>query len=376
MMEPMKPDAMIRQVEDLPHLTRAQVEPIDRAVRAMLATLPAASLQRVISAGNGDSYHAVRACELAFTSLGGLPHEPLSAQRFLDYGVDFLPESVRHSVLVAGVSASGGTTHVAQLLAAARTRGAHTVAITGTPGSPVARAARHTIPVTVPDFGRSPGIRTYQASVLGLFLLAIGLGELQRNISPGAADALRAEIAGLDATIAATLAACEERARTAAHALKDEPLLLFLGSGPSYGTALFAAAKVVEASGLFAAGQELEEWWHVERFAYPANMVTILIAPPGRSHERAVELAEGARSLGRRLVAVVREGDQAIARHAEFVFPVQGDVREAFSPLVYHLFASYLASFLAEALGRALFQGDNPVFQEAIEHYYAGRGSR
>lgn len=375
-MEPLNPEVMIRQVEDLPQLTRTQLEPIDRAARAVLAGLPVTSLQRIITAGNGDSYHAVCACELAFASIGGIANDPLSAQRFLDYGVDLLPPSAAVTTLVAGVSASGGTADVAQLLAAVRARGAPTLAITGAPGSRVTQAAQYTLPVTIPDFGRSPGVRTYHASLLGLLLLAINIGELRQHISAAEANALRNELGEMEAIMAATLDAARELAQAAAQLCREEPFLLFLGSGPSYGTALFAAAKVVEASAVFAAAQELEGWWHVERFAYPAGMVTFLIAPPGRTYQRAVELAKGARQLGRRVIAVVREGDQAIARHAELILPVAGDVREAFSPLVYHLIASLFASFLAQALGRALLQSDSPVFQAAIDNYYAGRGSR
>jgi glutamine---fructose-6-phosphate transaminase (isomerizing) len=375
-MEPMKPEVMIRQAKDLPHLTRAHVETFAAAVDQVLSALPVATLQRVITAGNGDSYHAARAGELAFTTIGGIANEPLSAQRFLDYGVDVMPLPAPEMTLVAGISASGGTAHVVQLLEKARARGANTLALTGAPGSAVTQAAAHTLAVPIPDFGRSPGIRTYHASLLGLLLLATDIGERQQRLDPDEASAQRHEIAGLGGALQATLDACTEPAKAAARAVKDEPALLFLGSGPSYGTALFAAAKVVEAAGVFAVGQELEEWWHVERFAYPAEMVTVLIAPPGRSHERAVELAAEARTLGRRLIAVVRAGDEAIARHAEFVFPVVGDVREAFSPLVYHLFAGLFAAQLATALGRAPFQSDRPVFQAAVDNYYAGRGSR
>ena len=63
----------------------------------------------------------------------------------------------------------------------------------------------------------------------------------------------------------------------------DSPVLVMTGSGPSYGTALFAAAKMTETAGVFAAGQDLEEWCHVERLAYPDAMPVFVIAPPGRS---------------------------------------------------------------------------------------------
>src|SRR5438094_6579557 len=95
----------------------------------------------------------------------------------------------------------------------------------------------------------------------------------------------------VDATTDAIKGRCDEVARRIA----DTATMVMVGSGPSYGTALFSAAKVIEAAGIFASGQDLEEWWHVERFAYPADMPVFVIAPPGRSHWRAGDLAATAR---------------------------------------------------------------------------------
>ena len=147
--------------------------------------------------------------------------------------------------------------------------------------------------------------------------------------------------------------------------------LVMVGSGPSYGTALFSAAKVVEAAGLLALGQDLEEWWHVERFAYPVAMPVFVIAPPGRSHWRAGDVAAIARGLGRRVIAVVHQDDTEVTRHAHIVLPVHGEVREEFSPLLYHLFASYVASYVTARLGRRLFQSDRPEVLQSVSEYYA-----
>jgi len=57
---------------------------------------------------------------------------------------------------------------------------------------------------------------------------------------------------------------------------------------------------------------------------------------------------------------VVHKDDTAVTRHAYAVFPVQGAVREEFSPLLYPLFANYVASYVAARLGRSLFQSDRP----------------
>ena len=114
------------------------------------------------------------------------------------------------------------------------------------------------------------------------------------------------------------------------------PVVVMLGSGPSYGTALYSAAKLVEAAGVFVLGQDLEEWWHVERFSYPVDMPVFVIAPPGRSHWRAQSVAATARGLGRRVITVTHTDDTEVTRHAHMVLPVHGEVREEFSPLLYH----------------------------------------
>jgi len=361
-MEPLEPDILFKQIHDLPTVMREQVRPIDRQVRTVLSPLEFLSVRRVHLTGDGDSYHAVRAAELAFEEIAEMVCEPLSAQRFLDYRAPFLKSWAPHDNLLLAVSAGGRTERGVQAIERARSNGATTVAITGTPESPFVQAADRAVLVDLPDFGHSPGIRTYNASLIGLLLLAIRIGEIKDRYHQMSANAMREELIALGSVMQATIAACDSPAREAAEAFKDAPTHLYLGSGPSYGTALFSAAKVVEAASEFAFGQDLEEWAHVENLAYPDDMPTFVIAPPGRSYWRAVKLAETAKQRGRRVVAVVREGDDEIAQHADFVLPVVGDVREAFSPLVYHIGPDLYAAHLTAALGRKVYQMDNPAF--------------
>ncbi|HUF36991.1 MAG TPA: SIS domain-containing protein [Anaerolineales bacterium] len=361
-MEPLDPEILFRQIRDLPVVMREQVRPIDRQIRTVLSPLEFLSIRRVYLTGDGDSYHAARAAELAFEEIAQMVCEPLSAQRFLDYKAPFLRSWAPHDNLVMAVSAGGRTERGLQAIKRAREFGATTVAVTGTRESPFHKTADRAVLVDLPDFGRSPGIRTYNASLIGLLLMAIRIGEIKDRYHQTEANAMRAELAALGDLMEATIAACDEPALAAAEAFKGAPTYLYLGSGPSYGTALFSAAKVVEAASEFAFGQDLEEWAHVENLAYPDDMPTFVIAPPDRSRWRAIKLAETAKQRGRRVVAVVRDGDDEISRHADFVFPVMGDVREAFSPLIYHIGPDLFAAHLTAALGRKVFQTDNPAF--------------
>ncbi|MEW6297272.1 MAG: SIS domain-containing protein [Thermodesulfobacteriota bacterium] len=370
-MEPLKPEVMIRQAEGLAGDLRALTHPFALQIRAVLTPSEWRAVNRVYLTGSGDSYHASCAAEMAFEAIADVPCTPMSAQRFLDYGAAWMRPAAPHQTLVVATSASGGTQRVVQAIERAKAHGALTIALTGTPNSTVTKVADRTVVVELPQKERSPGIRTYQASLMGLLLIATQLGEMRNKYHQDEADVLRRELAALADVVDATTAAIKERCREVADMIAETPTMIMAGSGPSYGTALFSAAKVVEAAGIFAMGQDLEEWWHVERFAYPVEMPVFVIAPPGRSHWRAGDLAATARGLGRRVIAVTHKDDTAVARHAHAVLPVHGEAREAFSPVLYHLFADYVASYLAGRLGRALFQGDRPALLRSVNEYYA-----
>jgi glucosamine--fructose-6-phosphate aminotransferase (isomerizing) len=365
-MEPIAPQVMVRQVEELANDLRESTPAFDRRARGLLTPPEWTSVRKVYLTGDGDSYHASCAAEMAFETIAGVACEPMSALRFLEYASPWMHELHSEQVVVIATSASGTTPRVLQAIERGREHGALTVAVTGTPDSAVTRAADRVLEVEVPRRERSPGIRTYQASLLGLLLVAILMGEARGRCLPEEANDLRRELVALADAMDATNAAIAAPCRELADAIGDAPAMSMVGSGPSYGTALFSAAKMVEAAGVMAVAQDLEEWWHVERFARPTDMPLFVIAPPGRSRWRAGELAAAARGLGRRVIAVTHRADADVAPHAHFVLSVHGDVREELSALLYHLFASRVASHVAERLGRVPFQLDRPPLPDGV----------
>lgn len=358
----LEPTVAIRQMECLAADLRQQRPLFQEAIEAALTPSEWASVGRVHLTGSGDSYHASCAMELAFETMACVSCTSTSSLRLLEYrAADLVRPHSAGRTLVIGTSSSGQTPVVVQALQRARESGALSLALTGTPGSPVSEAAGRSVAVRLPHLERSPGIRTYQASLLGLTLMAIHLGESRGICSPATSSRWRDEVEALADWVDATCKEIRDRCRSLAESIPDASTMAMVGSGPSYGTALFAAAKVMEIAGIPTFGQDLEEWWHVERFAHPADMPLFVIAPPGRSHSRAVALAERAMVLGRRVIAVTQAGDREVGPHASVTLPVPGVVREELSPFAYHLFAGYLACDLAECLGRLAFQGGAPA---------------
>jgi glucosamine--fructose-6-phosphate aminotransferase (isomerizing) len=127
------------------------------------------------------------------------------------------------------------------------------------------------------------------------------------------AGQMREQLKSTADSIAATIQATEERTRELAVALADQTNFVFVGDGPNFATALFSAAKVIEAAGRHAMGQDTEEWAHLQYFVnVDPETPTFIISPGGRGHGRAEELVEVMRRIGRTVIAVVPQGDQQI----------------------------------------------------------------
>jgi glucosamine--fructose-6-phosphate aminotransferase (isomerizing) len=365
-MKPMKPQVVLDQVRALGRDLRERVTPFDEQACTVAARGGPTSPRTVYVVGDGDSHHAACAAELAFESLGGVACEPMSALRFLEYGAPAMRYAAGPALVVL-TSASGETERVLQCAERAREHGARTVALSGTPGSALVSATDDALILDLPGKVPSPGVRTYQASLLGLLLLAVRTGQALGAHAEGAADALVGEVAALADHVDATNALLDGCAEDVAGGIARAPVMAFVGSGPHQGTAMFGAAKMVETAGVAALAQDVEEWTHVERFALPADMPVIVVAPPSRSRWRVTGMAEQASALGRRVVAVTDEefgssggagsaGDTPLASYASTVLPVRGRTREEFSVLLYHLFAAHLAGHVASFLGRTPFQ--------------------
>ena len=351
---------MLRQADALADdLRTLHAQALDQ-VRGLLPVgqgLPVIS--RVYLVGSGDSYHAALAAQMAFHRLAGVSCEPLSALRMLEYGAAWeQDDALLSGALVIGISASGGNRRLIQALERAAEHGARTLAITATEHSPLTQATEHALTLPLEGLRPCPGIRTYQASLLGLLLTAIELGRQRGHRST--ADVLNREVLAAADAVEATTVAVRSRCEQLADRIAGAPVTMVLGSGPGYGTALFAAAKLIEAAGVFAAGQDLEEWEHVEVLARPRDMPTMVIATPGRSRSHALRVATRARGYGRTVIAVANDGDHDLAETAHVVLPVHGTVREEFSGLVSHLFAGPLACFMAKHLNRLPFATNRP----------------
>lgn len=356
---------MVAQVESLPELIRSEFDALDARVRRLLNHNEFLSVKRVVLTGCGDSHMASVATELTFEQVAGVPTRALTAMQAGRYAAPNFDTAFARNPLVVGVSVSGTVARTREALVLARRSGALTVAVTGNPESPLAQAAEKVLGCVVPDFAPAPGVRSYRVSLLALYLVAIRIAEVRGRLTQDQANAMRAELKRSADQIEATIAAIKEPVRKLAEATAEQHNFVFVGDGPNYATALFSAAKLMEAVGRHAAGQDTEEWAHLQYFVHDVpSTPTFIISPGGRGHGRAAELVEPLKRIGRTVVAVVPEGDQAIGAQAEWVLPVLGNVSELFSPMVYAVAGELYSAYLSEVTGEPPFRRFVGVYQD------------
>ncbi len=360
----MKRSPLHQQIDTLPDLLQTLIDDLVTAVRHALTPGLSQKIERVFTTGCGDSHHAPLNTELAFEQLAGLPCEPMTAMQFARYAVGFLPETGRGTNLVLAVSVSGGVSRTVEALALARKAGATAVALTGNPTGPLAQAAEFVLEMAVPPLPAElqgmvvPGTRSFVASQLALYLCAIQLGEHRGHLAKATANKLRRELAHTAELMAQTIALSDKPALQAAEAWHDADQFVFCGAGPNYGTALFCAAKVLEASGDTAVAQDTEEWAHLQYFGRQVATPTTFIGAGGWDEGRTLELVTAAKAIGRRVAVIAPKGSQLAAHpDVDFLWETAVPTRECFSPLLTCLPGTLFAAYRAQLLAEPYFRG-------------------
>jgi glutamine---fructose-6-phosphate transaminase (isomerizing) len=350
--DPRRP--MYDEILKRPAFIRENLEALDGLVRATLPRDACRQWTRVLLTGCGDSFYAGLASELAFETWTALP---VDVQPSLS-GARYAIPAMATPAVVFSVSHSGRVARTVETAALARSHGLDTVAVTGHPESPIAQEAQWVLAHRLQTSGQTPGVRSYTQGQLLLLLSAVYIGECRGVLSEGQAAALKDAMRSTADVLDASLEETDRQTRLLAEMWSDASQYLLIGGGPSYATALFSAAKLVEACGVNAVAQELEEWAHIQFFLKAPRLPTLLIAPPGRCLDRAVELAGVIEGLHALVAIVGAQDDTVLKAHTPYYFGIDGRVREALSPLLTSMPAELLACHLAYRHNERFFRAD------------------
>ena len=306
------------EIRHQPAVIRAVLRDVDPLLAPIAARIVEDRIRDIVMTGCGDSLFSAMAAAFSFLRFSRRLTVPSHA---LQYSRGLYRASDAQTLVVA-LSYSGETRRTLEAATAARSRGAQVLALTVDRTGSIAQLAEHVIPNASPREQERSNCRTgsYQAAYLALVLLAAHVARAEGMTDEDGVDRLRTEVESLAGSIETQMDRAQEQGRTAAEWLRTADSIYFLGGGEAHAAALYGAAKLYETSSLPAVPQETEQFAHCEIFSLESDSVAIVIALRGPFYERAVEVADGIRKIGARVIGV--SNDPAFAAHADLMLDV------------------------------------------------------
>ncbi len=360
MLEPNLPTAqthMLNEIREQPAALQRTLSGTANAVRQAALEATQRGVDLVILAARGTSDHAALYAQYLFQYLNGIPVALATPSLYTLYGASLRLERT----LVIGISQSGESPDIVEVVAQARQAGALTVGITNQEGSLLARTAQHTL-LCHAGFERSvAATKTYTTTCAVLAMLAAFL--------PGG-ELLRASIEQMPALVTAALKSEETIARVAERYVHARDCVV-LGRVFQYSTARETALKLAETCYVVATPFSSADFRHGPTALVDRGLPVIVFAPPGHTatdsqlllqwlgehgadclvvteDERLQELATTCIRLELpQLTTSIVRGNGGTVGGNDLAKEVQTSIAELLAPLPYiiagQLFAHYLA---------------------------------
>jgi glucosamine--fructose-6-phosphate aminotransferase (isomerizing) len=318
-----------REIAEQPDAVARLLSREGARVARLAAPIRRLGVRFVLVAARGTSDNAARYAQYLFGILDGLPVALAAPSLTTLYR---RPPDPRGG-LVIGISQSGRSPDIVETIAAARRRGAPTLAIVGDPESPLARAASEVIPLHAGEERSVAATKSYTTQLAAVALLALSLAGKR---------ALLRKLASVPEAMAVALGT-DPAVRRMARRLAAASRAVVLARGINYPTAWEIALKLKELALILAEPYSSADFRHGPiALAEPSLPAVLVSAPRGRPERELLALARKLRERGSPLLPIGLPLPGAI--------PLPGHP-ELLSPLVAVLPGQLLAFHAARARG-------------------------
>jgi glutamine---fructose-6-phosphate transaminase (isomerizing) len=289
-----------------------------------------AGIEYAVIAARGTSDNAAIYAKYLMAMTNGIPVALASPSLYTHYG---RPPRLQHSLTI-GISQSGASTDIVQMVETARSQGALTLAITNDEDSALANAADMMMPCLAGPELAVAATKTYTAELACIALLSVALGndtaklaELKRV--PGAvAEALR----------------LEQTVKQAAERYCYMTSCVMLSRGLNYSTANEIALKTKELAYVLTQAYSTADFMHGPLASIGPRLPVFSVVATGALHDNLLESLATVKERGGEMI-VVSDSDAALAMaRTGFRIP---SMPEWLSPMVAVIPGQWFAHYLA-----------------------------
>jgi glucosamine--fructose-6-phosphate aminotransferase (isomerizing) len=341
--DPMDPKRLARvkftwkEIWEQPEIITNNLDLEKESVAEAAACIASKSIDRIYMTGCGDSIASLLAVRSFFEELLGIPCEAIQALDFTYY----YNRPITDRTLVITLSSSGATVRTVEAMLLARSKGANTLTLSNTPGSPLMRESTRGILIRAERKGWPTQSST--AAMALLYQLGIDIAR-RRGYSSEMLDGYQSLLLQTPKLIEKVLAEHNEKIIEVSEAEAERHVYLYSGGGPAFASTLIGAAKIKECTPDHAIAIPLEEYHHYN--SQKAGDPMFLTAPSGPSVPRALDTAREGQRWGGQVYSIVSDGDHTLDLDSNCVFTLP-KMNELLSPLVYtvpvQLFAYHVA---------------------------------
>ncbi len=315
----------------------------------------------------GTSWHAGLAGKFIIERLARLPVE-------VDYGSEFRYRDpiIPPNTLTIVVSQSGETADTLAAQREAKAKGSKTLAICNVVGSMVTREAHGTLLTHAgPEIGVA-STKAFTSQITALVILGMHLGQVRGTLNSEQSKALVQELAQLPGKLEQILtqtSVYEPIVRALSHASD----FLYLGRGIHFPIALEGALKLKEISYIHAEGYPAGEMKHGPNALIDENLPVVVLATRDSDsqesqvhYEKTLSNIQEVKARSGIVVAVACEGDEEVAKMADYVITVP-HTRELLFPLLEMIPLQLLAYYIAVRRGCDVDQPRNLAKSVTVE---------
>jgi glucosamine--fructose-6-phosphate aminotransferase (isomerizing) len=270
------------------------------------------SIDRIIIAASGTSWHAALAGEYLIEEFAHIPVEVEFAHEFC-----YRNAPLERGTVLLVISQSGETADTLAALREAKRRGHRALAVVNVVGSTIARESDGGIYMHAgPEIGVA-STKAFVSTLTILLLLAIHLGRIRMLAARRAIEILKA-LQAVPAQIETLLQQTPNLRRVALKYAQAEHFF-FLSRGYSFPIALEGALKLKEISYIHAEGYSAAEMKHGPIALIDSKTPTVFLVPHDSMYEKTMANLAMIRARKGPIIAVATEGDKQI-------IPVADDV--------------------------------------------------
>ncbi len=324
------------------------------------------SIDRIVIAASGTSWHAALVGEYLIEELAQIPVEVEFAHEFC-----YRNAPLEKNTVLLVLSQSGETADTLAALREARRRGHRALAIVNVVGSSIARESDGGIYMHAgPEIGVA-STKAFVSTLTILALLAVHLGRL-RNLSARRALEILHALEAVPKQLESILAQNNAFKKLAKKYAKADDFF-FLGRGYTFPIALEGALKLKEISYIHAEGYPAGEMKHGPNALIDETLPVVVLATRDESdpasklrYEKTLSNIQEVTARSGRVLAVATEGDTTIGGLVEHVIHIPPAI-ELLSPLIEIVPLQLLAYYIAVRRGCDVDQPRNLAKSVTVE---------